>query len=252
MTDPLGGSVTALDLARAIQSGPRPDDGGSELTELVLEGFATRLIGDVAGADAEAAGGCQCLALPDRNRTPDSCGLGSALLAALEVWDSEAGSVILERMARRQRAEGALHPLRLTLLALGTTLIAAGRLVDAEACYDEAAELTFAVGLDPALFNRLNGELLAWQGKSEEARATVRAAIAGHVAAGFDAYEYRGMQALTALELSAGNYDAVRAAVAAQLRPRHAELWELGPTPADRGGNAARRRRCRTCKHWSA
>ena len=35
----------------------------------------------------------------------------------------------------------------MTLLALGTTLIAAGRLVDAEACYDEAAELTIAVGL---------------------------------------------------------------------------------------------------------
>ena len=50
LTDPLGGSVTALDLARAIQSGPRPDAGGSELTELVLDGFATRLIGDVAGA----------------------------------------------------------------------------------------------------------------------------------------------------------------------------------------------------------
>jgi DNA-binding CsgD family transcriptional regulator len=106
-----------------------------------------------------------------------------------------------------------LQALRLTLLSLGATLIAAGRLADAEACYDEASELALAVGMDPALFNHMKGELLVWQGKSEEARATERAAITGHVAAGFSFYEYRGMQALTALELSAGNYDAVRAAV---------------------------------------
>ena len=39
MTDPFGGSVTAHDVARAIQNGPRPDAGGDELTELVLEGL---------------------------------------------------------------------------------------------------------------------------------------------------------------------------------------------------------------------
>src|SRR5262249_5935573 len=129
--------------------------------------------------------------------------------AALEVWDDEAGCAILERMARRQRAQGALSPLRLTLLALRTARVASGRLVDAEACYEEAAELTIAVGLDPALFKRLNGELLAWQGKSEEARATVSVATAISVAAGYAVYEYNGMQAVTALALSAGNYDAV-------------------------------------------
>ncbi len=212
LTDPLGGSVTALDLARAIRSGPRPDAGGSELTELVLDGFATRLCGDVDGAIPKLQAVVNALRT---GQEPDTRQLWPlfGFLAALEVWDSEAGYVILERMARRQRAEGALLVLRLTLLALGATLIAAGRLADAEACYDEAAELTFAVGLDPAVFSHMNGELLVWQGKSEEARTTVRAAIAGHVAAGFDSYEYIGPQALTALELSAGNYDAVRAAV---------------------------------------
>ena len=140
----------------------------------------------------------------------------------------------------------------MTLLALGTTLIAAGRLVDAEACYDEAAELTSAVGLDPALFNRLNGELLAWQGKSEEARATVRAAIAATVAAGFDAYEYNGMQALTALELSAGNYDAVRAAV--QPSYDH-DMVTFGNWALPQLIEAATRLGdddARTCKRWSA
>ena len=111
---------------------------------------------------------------PDRNRTPDSCGLGSASPRRSKCGTTRQRSAILERMARRQRAQGALSPLRLTLLALGATLIAAGRLADAEACYDEAVELTVAVGQDPAVFNRMNGELLAWQGKSEEARANVR------------------------------------------------------------------------------
>ena len=46
ITDPVGGSVTVRDVARAIRDGPRPSDGGDELTELVLDAFATRLIGD--------------------------------------------------------------------------------------------------------------------------------------------------------------------------------------------------------------
>lgn len=212
IADPLGGSVTAVDLARAIQTGPRPEAGGSELTELVLDGFAMRLTGDVVGAVPKLQAVAHALRLgqePDDRRLWPWFGFA----AALEVWDDEAGSAILERMARRQRAQGALSPLRLTLIALGTTLIAAGRFVDAEACYDEAAELAIAVGLDPALFNRLNGELLAWQGKSEEARANVGIAMAITVAAGYDVYEYIGMQAIAAIELSAGNYDAVRLAV---------------------------------------
>ncbi len=39
-TDPLGESVTVRDVARAIVDGPRPSDGGDELTELVLDAFA--------------------------------------------------------------------------------------------------------------------------------------------------------------------------------------------------------------------
>src|SRR5262249_54644374 len=88
-----------------------------------------------------------------------------------------------------------------------------GRLADAEACYDEVTELTEAVGQDPALFKLMDAQLLAWQGKGDEARATVRAAIAATAAAGFDVYEYTGMEALTTLELGAGNYEAVRATV---------------------------------------
>jgi DNA-binding CsgD family transcriptional regulator len=212
IADPLGGPVTAVDLAHAIQTGPRPEGGGSELTELVLKGFALRLTGDVVGAVPKLKAVADALRLgqePDDRRLWPWFGFA----AALEVWDDQAGGDILERMARDQRAQGALSPLRLTLLARGTTLIAAGRLVDAEACYDEAAELTIAVGLDPALFHRLNGELLAWQGKSEEARATVRIAMEIALAAGYDVYEYIGMQAIAAIELSAGNYDAVRLAV---------------------------------------
>ena len=116
IADPLGGSVTAVDLARAIQTGPRPEAGGSELTELVLDGFAMRLTGDVVGAVPKLQAVAEALRLgqePDDRRLWPWFGFA----AALEVWDDEAGSAILERMARRQRAQGALSPLRLTLLA---------------------------------------------------------------------------------------------------------------------------------------
>ena len=167
LTNPLGGPVTALDLARAIQGGPRPDEGGSELTELVLDGFATRLIGDVAGTMPKLQAVVTALR---SGQEPDARQLWPwfGFTAALEVWDSDAGYDILERMARRQRAEGASPRAAVDPPPLGATLIAAGRLVDAEACFDEAAELTFAVGLDPALFSHVNGELLAWQGKTRK------------------------------------------------------------------------------------
>jgi DNA-binding CsgD family transcriptional regulator/tetratricopeptide (TPR) repeat protein len=212
LTDPIGGSVTARDLARAIQGGPRPDTGGRDLTELVLEGFAARVIGDAAEATPKLQAVANALA---SGQEPDARELWPwfGFVAALEVWDDTAAYAILEQTARLQRAEGALQPLRMTLLALAARLIASGRLPEAESCYDEAIELTFAVGHDPELFNHLNGELLAWQGRDEEARDTVGTAIAVTVAAGFNVHEHYAMQALTALELSAGNYDAVRVAV---------------------------------------
>jgi DNA-binding CsgD family transcriptional regulator/tetratricopeptide (TPR) repeat protein len=211
MTDPLGGPVTALDLARAIQRGPRPAAGGNELTEMVLDGFSLRLLGDFRGAVPKLQGVADAL---QSGQEPDARRLWAwfGFAAAREVWNDDA-HVILDRMARRQRAQGGLHSLRLTLLALAAALITAGRLSDAEACYAEIAELSSAVGRDPAAFELTNGELLAWQGKDDEARATMRAAIVRAVEAGFNVNEYHNLQGLAALELSAGNYDAVRAAV---------------------------------------
>ena len=213
VTNPIGGSVTALDVARAIQSGHRPEAGGHALTELVLEGLAARITGDIAGAIPKLRAVADAL-LDEREPDARQMWAWFGFVAAVEVWDHEAAHVILERMTRRQRAEGALLPLRLTLLALASILTAVGRLADAEACYDEVVELTVAVGQDAAVFSRLNGPLLAWQGKNEEARATLQAAIAAAIAGGIDAYEYNGQQGVVALEVSASNYGAVRAAVA--------------------------------------
>src|SRR5262249_50152909 len=131
-----------------------------------------------------------------------------AYFAAVELWDDEARLVILERTARRQREQGALHPLRLTLLALATALIVTGRLADAEACYHESTELTLAVGQEPGLSVLMNAELLAWRGKEAETRATVLAGIEGTSAAGFAVFEYLAMEAITVLELGTSNYAA--------------------------------------------
>ena len=125
---------------------------------------------------------------------------------------------IMERTARREREQGALHPLRVTLLSLAAALIATGRLADAEACYDESTELTLATGGDPWVPRHMNVELLAWQGKSDEARATARAAIEVAAAGGYPQFEFNAMRAICALELSASNYPAVRRGGPGQLR----------------------------------
>jgi DNA-binding CsgD family transcriptional regulator len=211
LTDPVGGSVTALDLARAIQRGPRSETGGSELTDLVLEGFAARVTGNAADAIPKLQAVANALRA---GQEPDARELWPwfGFVGALEVWDDAAANSILERTAKLQRTQGALQALRMTLLALAARRIASGQLSEAEACYDEAAEWTFAIGHDPRLFKTLHGELLAWQGKRDEARAAMSAAIAVTVAAGFSVHEYSAAQARTALALSAGDYDAVRAA----------------------------------------
>ena len=213
-TDPTGGPVTAYDLARAIRDGPRPSDGGDELTELVLDAFATRLIGDFREAVPRFRAVVDALA---SGSAPDGRLLwpSFAYLAAIDVWDDEARLDILERTARRQREQGALHPLRLTLPVLAATLIATGKLADAEVCNDEQTELTIAVGAEPRFWRHMNAELWAWQGKGEEARATVQAAIEAASAAGFAAYAYLAGQAIIPLELSASNYAA--AGTAAQV-----------------------------------
>ena len=176
LTDPVGGSVTAYDIARAIRDGPRPADGGDELTELVLDAFATRLVGDYREAVPRLRAVVAALA-----SGPEPDGrlewTGFANVAAAEVWDEDARRTILEHTARRQREQGALHPLRLTLISLGSALIGAGRLKDAEACYHESTELTLAIGRDPRIARRMNSELLAWQGRDEEMRAAVQSAV---------------------------------------------------------------------------
>ena len=87
-TDPLGESVTVRDVARAIVGGPRPSDGGDELTELVLDAFATRLIGDYQEAVPRCAPFLAALASgaePDGRRQWSMF----AYYAAVDLWDDE-------------------------------------------------------------------------------------------------------------------------------------------------------------------
>ena len=210
-TDPLGGSVTVRDLARAIRDGPRPPDGGDELTELVLDAFATRLIGDYRAAvprlRAVVAALASCPEQDGRIHWPMS-----VEFATIDVWDDAARVTILERTASHQREQGAIHSLRSTLLALGAALVAAGRLTDAEACYDESIELTLAIGEDPWFYRQASADLLAWRGEGEEARAAAHAAIKATSAAGFAVFEQLAAQWIVPLELGASNYAAAGAA----------------------------------------
>jgi hypothetical protein len=172
-TDPLGGSVTVRDLARAISDGPWLSDGGYEPTELVLDAFATRFVGDYRSAVPRLRAVVAALASdPEQDGRLHWPMFGS--FAAIDLWDDEAWRAALERTTRRQREQGALHSLRSTLHPLASAFIASGRLADAEACYDETVELTLALGENPWYWRHATTELLAWQGKGDEARAPRR------------------------------------------------------------------------------
>ena len=206
MTNPYRGSVTVLDVARAIAQGPRPEDGGHHLTELILDGYAARLTGDESTAVPKLRAVAEALLAGEQ---PDYRLLWPwfGFVAALEVWDDDARFAILDRIVRRQREQGALHPLRVTLTALAPALVARGRLAEAEACYDEAAELAAAVGLAPwMVMEHLNGVLLAWQGRALEARGAADIVMAAARQGGFEVYEYNRAQVITPLELAAGHF----------------------------------------------
>jgi DNA-binding CsgD family transcriptional regulator len=129
-----------------------------------------------------------------------------AVLAADELWDDSGRRALLERVTAFDREHGDLNELCLAQRCAVAGELRAGRFAEALACHEEALEFTVAMGM-PSTGDVDLAELLAWQGRTAEARAaaeTLASVWAGTV--GFGVMTTVSRQALCVLELGLGNY----------------------------------------------
>lgn len=130
---------------------------------LLLRGFATRVaVGHAAAVPilrrAMAAHG-------GFDQISDGIAIRTMFvsLAALELWDSTGRMRLLNALAERDRRRGALHDLRVALLALAWQQAWTGDFRAADARYAADSQITRLIGMDP-LWDMDNLEARALRG----------------------------------------------------------------------------------------
>ena len=141
---------------------------------LLLRGFATRVaVGHAAAVPilrrAMAAHG-------GLDQIPDGIAIRTMFvsLAALELWDSTGGMRLLNALAERDRRRGALHDLRVALLALAWQHAWTGDFRTADARYAAGSQITRLIGMDP-LWDLDNLEARALRGQDKQVKTSAKA-----------------------------------------------------------------------------
>ncbi|MFJ2648479.1 AAA family ATPase [Streptomyces sp. NPDC087420] len=140
-------------------------------------------------------------------------------IAADALWDDGRRYQLLYRLSQADRDHGALYSLSITLVALATSELWAGRFTEAEARHDEVDDLIEAMGRKAGTPLR-RAELLAWQGREAEARAAAALQLRFAGQLGLGVLADQATRALTLLELGLGRYqEALDAALGAAPGP---------------------------------
>ena len=166
-----GGGV--LEVARAVQAGPRPCSA-PRAPDLLLDGLAANFTeGYAAGVpilrQALAAFG-QGMSADEQIRW-----LWLACVVAVHLWDDERWEVLSNRYVELARTAGALSELPLALSMRTYALLFAGELTAARSLIDEIQTVTEATGGNPAPYGAL--ALAAMRGRQAEASALIEATI---------------------------------------------------------------------------
>ena len=170
----------------------------------LLKAFATRIMGDYPSTvallrEATAGGGAE---VPMNGMT----WFAMNTYAYTELWEVHAERELLQGMALRLRAQGALSGLGVILVHLGGLAVRQGEFAVAEVHYAEATSLLHLLGSPgPELYATLH---LAWQGREVELRELT--GIARKVfdePLGMGLVLGLGNYSLLILELSLGRYE---------------------------------------------
>src|SRR6185437_6941260 len=156
--------TTPAEVARATLQAPRDPARAVTATDLLLDGFATRI---AVGYPPAVPLLCAAVTALFTGEQAAPAGIPDTILgwfAADDLWDDDGRRGMLKRAEAFQRRHGALGALRITLAGLTTGEVWAGRPDQAEASYLEAAEISASIGVPAPATNGVLLELRAWQG----------------------------------------------------------------------------------------
>ena len=146
--------TTPAEVARAALQAPRDPGLDATATDLLLDGFATRIAVGYPQAVPLLRAAVQAFSASDQ---PTPAGIPGTILgqfAADDLWDDQGRRAMLLRAEAVHRGRGALGALRVILAGLCTSELWAGRLDEAESRYFEAAEISALIGIPPPRVHR--------------------------------------------------------------------------------------------------
>lgn len=198
--------VTLAEVARAVLAAPEVPGSPATASDLLMEGFATRLaVGHPQAVPALRAAIAR-LSTEDDRANPERWAVLANNLAQ-ETWELRDSRRMLDRFETIEREDGALESLRVTLGGLAHLDMWNGEFDAAEVRHTEAASISSALGEDAMAWEMLKVELWAWQGREEDTRFVVDL-LTGEIARSYGAgcVVNIGRMALTILEVALGNY----------------------------------------------
>ena len=198
--------TTPVDVARAALRAPRDPGLDATATDLLLDGFATRIAVGYPQAVPLFRAAVEAFSASDQ---PTPAGIPATILAqfaADDLWDDQGRRAMFLRAEEVQRRHGALGALRVILAGLCTSELWAGRLDEAEARYFEAAEISALIGIPAPASTGVLLDLRAWQGREAESRALAATTETWGEEHGAPILGFFALIGLTVLELSLGRY----------------------------------------------
>jgi tetratricopeptide (TPR) repeat protein len=168
--------TTLEDIARAVLAVPREAEGPPALVDLLLDGTATLLASDYATAVPILREATAVLRSGAVSREDVATWFNLGLVIANELCDDETYGTWVDLVEQRARDEGALIALQVALIGRAKAETRAGQFDAAEATFDEAVDITRAIGGVAAFYELLKADLHAWRG-DEAATETAAASL---------------------------------------------------------------------------
>ena len=198
--------VTLVDVAHAALQVRRDPNEPLTATDLLLDGFATRIAVGYAPAVPLLRDAVTSLAAREHGPT---IGIPTTILgwfAADDIWDEQGRRAMFDRAAAIERRHGELGALRVTLAGLCTSQVWTGQMDTAEQSYLEAADISELIGVPPPATTGVLLEIRAWQGRDQESRAVAATTAKWGQERGAAILEIFALFGLTVLELGLGRY----------------------------------------------
>jgi DNA-binding CsgD family transcriptional regulator len=193
-------------VAHAALQAPRDLDQPATVTDLLLDGFATRTAVGYPQAVPLLRAAVTALSTGEEPAPTDIPATILSWFAADDLWEDERRRAMFQRAEAVQRRHGALGALRIALAGLTTGEAWAGRPAEAEASYLEAAEISVSIGVPAPATTGVLLELRAWQGREQESRALAETTAQWGRQRGAAVLEMFALMGLTVLELGLGRY----------------------------------------------